>query len=71
MRFAFLLTRATLEDVVCLQLKRHHHAVKTTQLCGRYQHSAKDRITLGHLIHLQYMYMYKGGLHSIIFTVFL
>lgn len=39
-----LLTRATLENIVRLQLKRHDHAVKPTQLSSRYQHSAEDVI---------------------------
>ena len=39
-----LLTGATFENIVRLQLKGHDHAVKTTQLRRRYQHSAADTI---------------------------
>lgn len=37
-----LLTRATLENIVRLQLEGHDHAVKLTQLSRRYQHSEED-----------------------------
>lgn len=40
-----LLTGATLENIVRLQLIGHDHAVKVTQLSSRYQHSAVSMIS--------------------------
>lgn len=39
-----LLTWATFENIICLQLKGHDHAVKSTQLSSGYQHSADSGV---------------------------